>query len=96
MGTKPRPPSTPNNFTPTPATLLEVNSHSVIGEKPPIKGKLLATQAQSMITTARILRIGSLKRDNLLEARMVVVKINNLTIVKELGVLARNDVENSS
>lgn len=55
-------PLTPNNSTPTPttptATSLEVDSHFVIGENPPIKGMLLATQAQSMITKARILEIG--------------------------------------
>jgi hypothetical protein len=49
----------------------------VIGEKPPIKGKLLATQTQSIITRSRILDIGSMKHDNRLEARMVVVKLDN-------------------
>ena len=38
-----------------------------------------------MIRMARILETNSLKRDNLLEARIVAAEINNLRVAMELG-----------
>lgn len=85
MGTIP-PPTTPTNSMPislyTNRNVIEPGSHS---DKPPTKGELLAIQAKSMIRMARILETSSLKRDNLLEARIVAAEINNLRVAMELG-----------
>ena len=76
--TIPHPPLTPNYSTLTPTTptttSTEVDLHFVIVEKPLIKSKLLATQAQSVTTMLRILENGSMKRNKLLEARILVAK----------------------
>lgn len=76
IGTTPRMPSIPTNTTATPSTPTTTSSkptsHSMIGEKPPTKGEFLATQANSITTMARILKVGSVKHINLLETRMII------------------------
>lgn len=42
---------------------------------------------------ARMLEIDLLKRNNLLEARTITAKINNLKVAMELGVLEKDDMK---
>lgn len=53
---------------------------------------MFATQAQIIITMARILETGSLKRDNLLEMSTEAPKINDLGTTMKLGVYGEKDI----
>lgn len=53
---------------------------------------MFATQAQIIITMARILDTGSLKRDNLLEISTEAPKINDLGTTMKLGVYGEKDI----
>ncbi len=53
---------------------------------------MFATQAQIIITMARFLETGSLKRDNLLEMSTEAPKINDLGTTMKLGVYGEKDI----